>query len=210
MTKKNELKLFIKAILFSADQPLALGEIISYLPARFSKELGKDITKQVTQSIKLLQAENSTDSIVLNMVASGYRYQIENKYAKSIAETMNIKNVRYSSALLETLAIIIHKQPVTRGDVEDIRGVSVSQNIFRVLLDRGWVKQKGFRDSLGKPALYVTTDKLIDYFNLENLDELTTIEQPKNTENSISSSGSIEQISNIGQLTNSTETNEKD
>lgn len=172
----NDLKLCIRAILFATDSPLTLGEIISYLPSSFRHDKSTLLKKEVIAVINQLQSDSTADSITLVKVASGFRYQIDEDYAKLLGKTMNAKTVRYSNALLETLSIIVYKQPVTRGEVEEIRGVTVSHGIFRVLLDRGWVKIVGHRDSLGKPALYCTTPVFLDYFNLENLSQLPPLQ----------------------------------
>jgi len=115
----------------------------------------------------------------LKQVASGYRFQVRSSYGEWVSRLWKEKPPRYSRALLETLALIAYKQPITRGDVEEIRGVAVSTNIMRTLLERGWVRIVGHRDVPGHPALYATTKNFLDYFNLRNLDELPSLAEIK-------------------------------
>jgi segregation and condensation protein B len=115
----------------------------------------------------------------LKQVASGYRFQVRSSYGEWVSRLWKEKPPRYSRALLETLALIAYKQPITRGDVEEIRGVAVSTNIMRTLLEREWVRIVGHRDVPGQPALYATTKSFLDYFNLRNLDELPSLSEIK-------------------------------
>jgi segregation and condensation protein B len=115
----------------------------------------------------------------LKQVASGYRFQVRSSYGEWVSRLWKEKPPRYSRALLETLALIAYKQPITRGDVEEIRGVAVSTNIMRTLLEREWVRIVGHRDVPGHPALYATTKSFLDYFNLRNLDELPSLSEIK-------------------------------
>jgi segregation and condensation protein B len=115
----------------------------------------------------------------LKQVASGYRFQVRSSYGEWVCRLWKEKPPRYSRALLETLALIAYKQPITRGDVEEIRGVAVSTNIIRTLLEREWVRIVGHRDVPGHPALYATTKNFLDYFNLRNLDELPSLAEIK-------------------------------
>ena len=113
----------------------------------------------------------------LRQVASGYRFQVRQELSPWISRLWEEKPPRYSRALLETLALIAYRQPVTRGDIEQVRGVSVSPNIMRTLLERGWIRSVGHREVPGRPALYGTTNAFLDYFDLGNLEELPPLSE---------------------------------
>lgn len=115
----------------------------------------------------------------LKEVASGWRIQVREDYAGWVARLYEERPARYSRALLETLAIIAYRQPVTRGEIEDIRGVSVGSNLIKTLTERDWIRVVGHRDVPGKPALYATTRHFLDYFNLRSLDELPPLHELK-------------------------------
>jgi len=110
-------------------------------------------------------------------IASGYRFQVRSDVSRWVSRLFEEKPPKYSKALMETLAIIAYRQPVTRGDIEDIRGVSVSTNMIQTLLEREWVKVLGHKEVPGRPALYGTTKKFLDYFNLSTLNELPTLQE---------------------------------
>ena len=113
----------------------------------------------------------------LKEVASGWRFQIREDLSDWVSRLWEEKPARYSRALLETLALIAYRQPVTRGEIEEVRGVSVSSNIIRTLLEREWVRVVGHRDVPGRPAMYATTKTFLDYFNLKTLDELPALSE---------------------------------
>ena len=172
------LKNTIEALLLSSDEPLSADKLYKIISNK------ERITKaDILDSIKELEDDYESKEIEVSRVASGYRIQAK----KSINDYLNIifaeKTPRYSGALLETLSIIAYKQPVTRGDIEAIRGVSVSSSIMRTLSDRNWIKIIGYRDVPGKPAMFSTTSEFLNYFGLERLDELPDlpdIKEPKN------------------------------
>ena len=110
-------------------------------------------------------------------MASGYRFQVKQEYSEWVGRMLKERPPRYTRALLETLAIIVYKQPVTRGDIEELRGVSVSQNIMRTLSERGWIKIVGQKEVPGRPSLYATTKVFLDYFDLKSLNELPEISE---------------------------------
>ncbi len=118
----------------------------------------------------------------LRKVASGYRLQVRDEYAPWVGRLFEEKPQRYSRALLETLALVAYRQPITRGEIEDIRGVTVSSNIVRTLLEREWVRVVGHRDVPGRPAMYATTKQFLDYFNLEGLDQLPPLSEIRDLE----------------------------
>jgi len=178
MTIDFNLKNTIEALLLSSDEPISADKLYKIISNK------EKITKaDVLDAIKELEDDYETKEIEVSRVASGYRIQAK----KSINDYLNIifaeKTPRYSRALMETLSIIAYKQPVTRGDIEAIRGVSVSSSIMRTLSDRSWIKIIGYRDVPGKPAMFSTTAEFLDYFGLKRLDELPDlpdIKEPKN------------------------------
>ena len=178
MTIDFNLKNTIEALLLSSDEPISADKLYKIISNK------EKITKaDVLDAIKELEGDYETKEIEVSRVASGYRIQAK----KSINDYLNIifaeKTPRYSRALMETLSIIAYKQPVTRGDIEAIRGVSVSSSIMRTLSDRNWIKIIGYRDVPGKPAMFSTTAEFLDYFGLQRLDELPDlpdIKEPKN------------------------------
>ena len=148
----DNLSLIIEALLFSSSRPLNEKEIISAFENKNPPSSSE--IKDALASIKDKYADNS---IELVKVASGYRLRIKQEYSSWVAKLWEAKPQKYSRALLETLALIAYKQPITRGEIEEVRGVSVSSQIIRTLLDRSWIKIVGHRDVPGKPALFSTT-----------------------------------------------------
>ena len=172
------LKNTIEALLLSSDEPLSADKLYKIISNK------ERITKaDILDSIKELEGDYNSKEIEVSRVASGYRIQAK----KSINDYLNIifaeKTPRYSRALMETLSIIAYKQPVTRGDIEAIRGVSVSSSIMRTLSDRNWIKIIGYRDVPGKPAMFSTTSEFLNYFGLERLDELPDLPDIKEPQN---------------------------
>jgi len=143
-----------------------------------SEELDKDTAaKTIRDALEVIGSEYDRRSIELKRVASGYRFQVKQDYSEWVGRMLKDRPPRYTRALLETLAIVVYKQPVTRGDIEELRGVSVSQNIMRTLLERGWIKTVGQKEVPGRPALYATTKEFLDYFDLRNLNDLPEISE---------------------------------
>ncbi len=171
----ENLSLIIEALLFSSSRPLNEKEIIS---AFENKNPPSSIEiKEALASIKDKYADNS---IELVKVASGYRLRIKQEYSSWVAKLWEAKPQKYSRALLETLALIAYKQPITRGEIEEVRGVSVSSQIIRTLLDRSWIKIVGHRDVPGKPALFSTTKDFLDDLNLSKLSDLPDLPEIQN------------------------------
>ena len=129
-------------------------------------------TDELNAILDQLASDYHGRGIELVSVANGYRFQTQVQYASALRRLRDLRPPRYSRALLETLAIIAYKQPVTRGDVEEVRGVAVSTDIMRALLERGWVRQMGEREVPGRPALYGTTTDFLEYFNLASIQQL--------------------------------------
>jgi len=163
----NELKNIIEAALLVAGQPLTVEKMLTMFPAESAptREEIRDVLEQI--------AEEYADRVVeLRQIDRSWRFQTRDKFAPWITRLAEERPVRYSRALLETLAIIAYRQPVTRGDIENIRGVSVSTDIIKTLLGREWIRQVGIRNVPGRPALYGTTREFLEHFNLKNLEEL--------------------------------------
>ncbi|TNF37482.1 MAG: SMC-Scp complex subunit ScpB, partial [Gammaproteobacteria bacterium] len=131
------------------------------------------------QALTALQEDYEGRGLLLKEVASGYRFQVAESYAPWVSRLWEEKPPRYSRALLETLALVAYRQPITRGEIEEIRGVSVSSHILKTLLERDWVRVLGHKDVPGKPAMYGTTREFLDYFNMKSLDELPTLAEIK-------------------------------
>jgi segregation and condensation protein B len=139
-----------------------------------SKQPSDHLIKQWVEELILQYSEGP---IELKKVASGYRFQVRDKFAEPLARINMRKPQKYTRAMLETLALIIYKQPITRSEIEQVRGVAVSSHIIKTLQDRDWIKVSGHRDVPGKPALFSTTKTFLDYFNLEKLSDLPPLEE---------------------------------
>ena len=170
-----ELKRVIEAALFAAGRPVSLDELRGLFGVGDKAPPKADIRKAIAQ----LQQDCEGRGLEVAEVASGYRAQVRASMSPWLAKLWEIRPPRYSRALMETLAIIAYRQPVTRGDVEEVRGVSVTPNIIRTLLERGWVRVVGHRDVPGKPEMFGTTKEFLDYFGLKTLDELPELEELK-------------------------------
>ena len=173
-----KVKNIVEALLLSSGEPMSADKLHKIINSKTS------CTKaDVLESIDELKDDYETKEIEIFKVASGFRIQAKS----SINDFLNIiyaeKTPRYSRALMETLSIIVYKQPVTRGDIESIRGVSVSSSIMRTLTDRNWIKIIGYRDVPGKPAMFSTTNEFLDYFGLEKLSELPDLPDIKEPQN---------------------------
>ena len=158
----------VEALLFGAGRPLRLSEIRTLLESDgISAELS-----DIKQCINQLEERFELSSLEVTEVASGFRLQIKKAFSPSLTHLWNERTPRISKALMETISIIAYKQPVTRGDIEDIIGVSVSTQSIRTLLERNWIKVSGFKDAPGKPALYSTTKEFLDDLDMKSLSNL--------------------------------------
>lgn len=166
----HQLKRIIEAALLAASHPLTLPQISGLFD-----ELAMPPQDDLARAITELQADASERGVELVEVASGFRYQVRQDVHPFISRLWTERQSRYSRALLETLALIAYRQPITRAEIEQIRGVAVSTNIIRTLEDREWVRVIGYRDLPGKPALFGTTRQFLDYFNLQSLDQLPAL-----------------------------------
>jgi len=165
-----KLKQILEAALFASDEPLGMERLVKlFAHGELDSEEGR---AQIRATLDELAADAEGRGYELQRVASGWRYQVRQEFSEWVSRLWEEKPPRYSRALLETLALIAYKQPVTRGDIEDLRGVAVSQNIMRTLLERNWIRVVGEREVPGRPSLYGTTRAFLDYFNLKSLDQL--------------------------------------
>lgn len=167
MTQNPTLKQIIEAALFAAGEPISLERLKDMVPA---EDLPADADWE--GALDALAADYAGHVLQLQKVSSGYRFQVRASMAPWVAKLWEERPARYTRALLETLALVAYRQPITRGEIEDIRGVSVSTQILKTLQDREWVRVVGHRDVPGRPALYATTKQFLDYFNLQSLEDL--------------------------------------
>ena len=164
------IKTIVEAVLLASGKPLTLDNLL----AVFGED-EKPERDQIREAIAALQEDYAERGIELVQVGSGYRVQVGQDMEPWVSRLTEEKPQRYTRALLETLALVAYRQPITRGEIEDIRGVSVSSSIMKTLQDREWVRVVGHRDVPGRPAMYGTTKKFLDYFNLKGLDDLPTL-----------------------------------
>lgn len=169
----EQLKHFIEAALLAASEPQSIDQLqklAESLPG--GTEVGKPALRE---ALKALTDDYAERGIELVEVASGFRVQVRSEMGPLLQGLFEQRPPRYSRALFETLALIAYRQPITRGEIEDVRGVAVSSNIVRTLLEREWIRVVGHRDVPGKPAMFGTTRAFLDYFNLKKLDDLPSL-----------------------------------
>jgi segregation and condensation protein B len=171
---KEKLAHVLEALLLAADQPLSVDALFRLFQAD-----GGVTKKDVKAALDLLGEHVKDRAIELREVAGGYRLQVRPEYAEWVGKLWQERPPRFSRALLETLALVCYRQPITRGEIEEIRGVSLSPNIIKTLLDRGWIREVGVKEVPGRPALLGTTPQFLDDFNLKSLDELPTLPEIK-------------------------------
>ncbi len=170
MLSPMDAKTVLETALLAAEEPLAVGD----LRRLFDGELGPDTIRRLLEELR----EDWRDrGVELVQLASGWRFQTRPSFQRYLERLNPEKAPRYSRAVLETLAIIAYRQPVTRGDIEDIRGVTVSAGVIRTLEARGWIDVVGHRDAPGRPALYATTKRFLDDLGLRSLQELPSLEE---------------------------------
>ncbi len=175
--KHENILQILEAALFAAGEPLNLERL-----ALMFDESDRPSNKELRDAIASLTKFYEDRGVELVEVASGFRFQSRVDYAPWLKKLWEKKPPRYSRALLETIALVVYRQPITRGEIEDVRGVVVSSNIMKTLLEREWVKIVGHKDVPGKPALYATTKQFLDYFNLKSLSDLPPLQELVNFE----------------------------
>ncbi len=174
MNEENlrKIQAITEAALLAAGKPMSLDQLRELFDEK------ERPARQVMEHVMvLLDSACEGRGFELKKVASGYRIQVREAYAPWVGRLFEEKPQRYSRALLETLALIAYRQPITRSEIEDIRGVTVSTNIIRTLQEREWVRVVGHRDVPGRPAMYATTRQFLDYFNLQGLDQLPPLSE---------------------------------
>ncbi len=174
---ETTIKNVIEAALLAAGRPVSAPELRELFDEFARPELGA-----VEAALAALAADYEGRGIALAEVASGWRIQVRAELAAPVSRLWQERPAKYSRAMLETLALIAYRQPITRGEIEDIRGVAVNPNIVRTVLERGWVRVIGHRDVPGRPELLATTREFLDYFGLKTLDDLPTLAQLKDVE----------------------------
>ena len=172
MMDNIELKNIIEALLMGSGEPLTIDKMLSVF-----EDWQKPTSEQIQKALDDLTNDYEARAIELKCLARGYCLQTKNQYSAWITRLLTEKPAKYSGALLEVLAIIAYKQPVTRADIEQIRGVAVSSSMLRTLLEREWIHVAGHRDVPGKPSVYATTKLFLDYFNLASLNELPPLDK---------------------------------
>ncbi|MEL0297555.1 MAG: SMC-Scp complex subunit ScpB, partial [Gammaproteobacteria bacterium] len=173
MSELTELKRIIEGAILASESPLTIDNLESLFIVE------SPTRSEIRDAIAEIEADCESRGFELKKVATGYRFQVKEKYSEWVSRLWEERAPRYTRALLETLALIAYKQPITRGDIEEIRGVAVSTNIIRTLLEREWVRVVGHRDVPGRPAMYATTKHFLDYFNVASLEELPTLQEIK-------------------------------
>jgi segregation and condensation protein B len=164
---QNEIKYFVEAALLAAGRPLSIDQLHNLFDRSSAPE-----KSQLREAITCLQQEYEHRGLTVSEVASGFRTQIRSSMADRLQKLWEERPPRYSRAFFETLALVAYRQPMTRGEIEEIRGVAVSSNIIRSLLEREWIRVVGHRDVPGRPAMFGTTRQFLDYFGLKKLDDL--------------------------------------
>ena len=163
---ERKLSEILEALLLSASRPINIEDIVKVF------EDPKPSKDEIRKALNQIDQDCLTRGIELKKIASGYRLQVKQSLSEYIAKLWEEKPQKFSKATLETLSLIAYKQPITRGEIEEIRGVSVGTQLIRGLMERGWVKIVGQRDVPGRPSLYSTTKEFLDYFGLQHLREL--------------------------------------
>ena len=164
---EHKLTQVIEAVLLSASRPLDVQEIERVFP-----EEERPTREEIRQALQDIEEQCIERGVELKKVSSGYRLQVRQTLSSYVAKLWEERPQRFSKATLETLALIAYRQPITRGEIEEIRGVTIGTQLMRSLMERGWVKIVGQRDVPGRPSLYSTTKEFLDYFGLQHLREL--------------------------------------
>ena len=178
MITGEQLQQILEAALLAAGEPLSTSQLAALFTDDERPPVG-----EISRALEQLRVDCANRGIELRKVASGYRLQVRQDLNEWVARLWTERPQRYSRALLETMALIAYRQPITRGEIESVRGVSVSTSIIRTLQERDWIRVVGHRDVPGKPALFGTTKIFLDSFNLQNLDDLPTLAEIRDMDN---------------------------
>lgn len=168
----QELKTILEAAMFAHDEPLSAGQLMELFQQNQRPSL-----KVLNEALNQLQSDYEGRGVQLHYTAGGYQFVVHSDYSPWVQRLWEDKPPRYSKAMLETLAIIAYRQPITRSEIEQVRGVRCSSNLIKNLQQREWVRVVGHRDVPGKPALLATTQQFLDYFGLQSLQQLPDLEQ---------------------------------
>ncbi|MBI3774908.1 MAG: SMC-Scp complex subunit ScpB [Gammaproteobacteria bacterium] len=180
-----QLKLILEAALFAANQPLSIDRMLTLFI-----DGGQPAREEIRSALDQLKTDYQQRGVELHEVSSGFRFQTRQQFAPWIARLWEERPQRYSRALLETLSLIAYRQPITRAEIEDVRGVGVSSQIVKTLEERGWVRVVGHKDLPGRPALLATTREFLDYFNLKSLDQLPPLAEIRSLDDVLQVRGS--------------------
>ena len=175
--EQTKLKNIIEAAMFAVAHPMSVDQLL-----KLFDDDDRPSANNVKETIKQLQSECEGRGIELKEIASGFRYQARQDFSGWLSRLWEERPAKYSRAALETLALIAYRQPVTRAEIEDVRGVGVSSSIIKTMIEREWIRVVGHRDVPGRPALYATTKQFLDYFNMKSLEELPTLAEIKDLE----------------------------
>jgi segregation and condensation protein B len=170
-----ELKIILEAALLAAEEPIPIDRLLTLF-----REEQRPSREAVRAALQELHRDYTGRGVELIEVASGFRLQVPQSFAPWVSRLWQERPARYSTALLETLTLIAYRQPITRGEIEEVRGVSINSTIIKTLLEREWIKIVGHREIPGRPGLYATTRTFLDYFNLKSLDELPPLAELRN------------------------------
>jgi len=173
-TPENSLERILEAVLSVSESPLSLVRMRNLFPEDACPEIG-----EIESALSKLTQEYAQSALELVKLAGGYRFQTRSNYAQWINKLFETRPPRLSRALLETLSVIAYQQPVTRGDIQDVRGVAVSSDMIQRLLEREWIKKIGVKDVPGRPSLFGTTPEFLAYFNLSSLKQLPVLQEPR-------------------------------
>ena len=168
--EKSKLKKIIESLIFSSTKPISLRELKNFFT---DESISLELIEEVISDI---EGKYIDSGVVLKKVSTGYRFQVSEECNKWVSNFYPEKPQKYSRALMETLALIIYKQPITRTEIESVRGVSVSSNIIKTLLERDWIKILGYKDVPGKPAIFGTTKEFLNSHNLASLGQLPKLD----------------------------------
>ncbi|MFN3235180.1 MAG: SMC-Scp complex subunit ScpB [Gammaproteobacteria bacterium] len=174
--KQTQTQTIIEGLLFAADQPMTVAQLVELM----AEHEPAPTRESIKADLKALQEACEGRGVELVEVASGFQYRVRQEVAPFLNKLWQERPPRYSRASLETLALIAYKQPITRAEIEEVRGVAVSSHIIRAFLEREWIRVLGHKEVPGKPALYGTTKQFLDYFNLKSLKDLPELPEPSN------------------------------